>query len=78
MGINAFADFMRIENDFDPFDWFENDLKKMIVPNLETNTVKPVHNESKGTEVQWSRVTTYPVYNVSTVITYFFSGPDFT
>ena len=25
-----------------------------------------------------SRVTTYPVYNVSTVITYFFLGPDFT
>ena len=28
--------------------------------------------------IQSSRVTTYPVYNVSTVITYFFLGPDFT
>ena len=28
--------------------------------------------------LQSSRVTTYPVYNVSTVITYFFPGPDFT
>ena len=30
------------------------------------------------TYIQSSRVTTYPVYNVSTVITYVFSGPDFT
>ena len=28
--------------------------------------------------VQSGRVTTYPVYNVFTVITYFFPGPDFT